>query len=156
MRNDRNSVPAFLHFFLGILVCLLSYFVYRSNPNLIHFLVPMAGFYAALLVIDLVREKFLASNSWLLKMFLASNSWLLKMFPFFHQIKVWQEGRPRRESEEGIWLDAPIAEVDKSTIGKLLASRMSREPGLHVVVRGRDAAPEPFRLDTLYDAELDG
>jgi hypothetical protein len=64
--------------------------------------------------------------------------------------------RRRPRSEEGIWRDAPIAEVDKSTIGKLLASRMRREPGLHVVVRGPDSAPEPFRQDALYDAELDG
>jgi hypothetical protein len=61
-----------------------------------------------------------------------------------------------RRPEAGTWLDAPIAEVDKSTMGKLLASRMRREPGLHVVVRGRDATSEPIRSDALYDAELDG
>jgi hypothetical protein len=64
--------------------------------------------------------------------------------------------RPKKRRDEGIWQDAPIAVVDKSTIGKLLASRMRREPGLQVVVRGQDAAPEPFRLDELYDPEVDG
>jgi hypothetical protein len=61
-----------------------------------------------------------------------------------------------RRPEAGNWLEAPIAEIDKSTTGKLLANRMAREPGLHVVVRGRGSAPEPVRSDALYDEELDG
>jgi hypothetical protein len=162
MRNDRNEVPVFLHFFLGILVCVLSYFVYRSVPNLIPMTFVLTGLTSCLILFSWLRISCLPSNSWLVKMVpfllscLPSNSWLVKMVPFLHQIKVWQENRPRRIAEEGNWLDAPIAEVDKSTIGKLLASRMRREPGLHVVVRGRDSSPEPFRQDALYDAELDG
>ena len=60
--------------------------------------------------------------------------------------------RPRK-TDAGKWVDAPIAELDKSTCGKLLASRMRREPGLHVVVRPE--APPPC-TDALYDPELDG
>jgi hypothetical protein len=70
----------------------------------------------------------------------------------------WSIGRHYRPRQTGAgrWLDAPIAEVDKSTVGKLLASRMRREPGLHVVVRGRTAEPHPASSDCLYDPELDG
>ncbi len=69
-----------------------------------------------------------------------------------------RNGRPYllRRPDAGKWLEAPIAEVDKSTMGKLLASRMRREPGLHVVVRGNAQPLEPIRQDSLYDAELDG
>jgi hypothetical protein len=64
--------------------------------------------------------------------------------------------RPR-PTDAGQWVEAPIAEVDKSTFGKLLASRMQREPRLNVVVRGRDAGTPPVGSDSpLYDAELDG
>jgi hypothetical protein len=60
--------------------------------------------------------------------------------------------RPRNTGA-GRWLEAPVAELDKSTIGKLLASRASRDPSLHVVVR---STPDPVCSDALYDAELDG
>jgi hypothetical protein len=60
--------------------------------------------------------------------------------------------RPMR-TNAGRWLEAPVAELDKSTIGKLLASRASRDPSLHVVVR---STPAPICSDALYDAELDG
>jgi hypothetical protein len=60
--------------------------------------------------------------------------------------------RPR-DTDAGRWLEAPVAELDKSTIGKLLASRASRDPSLHVVVR---RTPPPVSSDALYDAELDG
>jgi hypothetical protein len=58
-----------------------------------------------------------------------------------------------RPTEAGHWLDAPVAELDKSTTGRLLASRLGRVPGLHV-----DTRPRPPRDDgnPLYDAELDG
>jgi hypothetical protein len=58
-----------------------------------------------------------------------------------------------RPTDAGNWLEAPVAELDKSTCGKLLASRLRRQPGLHVVVR-----PETPRncTDALYDPELDG
>jgi hypothetical protein len=62
-----------------------------------------------------------------------------------------------RRPDAGKWLEAPVAEVDKSsTMGKLLASQMSREPGLRVVVRGREIPSEPVSLDPLYDPEVDG
>jgi len=60
--------------------------------------------------------------------------------------------RPR-PTDAGQWLDAPIAEIDKSTCGKLLASRLRRQPGLHVVVHS--PGPKPC-TDALYDPELDG
>jgi hypothetical protein len=56
-------------------------------------------------------------------------------------------------SDAGRWVDAPVAELDKSTIGKLLASRASRDPGLHVVVPSNHP---PACTDALYDPELDG
>ena len=46
-----------------------------------------------------------------------------------------------------------FAELDKSTIGKLLTSRASRDPSLHVVVR---STPPPACSDALYDPEIDG
>ena len=74
-------------------------------------------------------------------------------------LRAWSRYRPRntgyrpRDTGAGRWLDAPVAELDKSTVGKLLASRASRDPGLHVVVR---STPPPACSDALYDAELDG
>jgi len=58
-----------------------------------------------------------------------------------------------RDTTSGRWLEAPVAELDKSTLGKLLASRASRDPSLHVVVR---STPPPVCTDALYDPELDG
>ena len=58
-----------------------------------------------------------------------------------------------RDTTSGRWLEAPVAELDKSTLGKLLTSRASRDPSLHVVVR---SAHPPVCTDALYDAELDG
>ncbi len=60
--------------------------------------------------------------------------------------------RPR-PTARGRWLWAPVAELDKSTTGKLLAGRMRREPGLKVVIR---ASRPPPSTDALYDAQLDG
>ncbi len=59
----------------------------------------------------------------------------------------------KKYTEAGRWLEAPVAELDKSTIGKLLASRASRDPGLHVIVR---STPTPTCTDALYDPEIDG
>ena len=70
------------------------------------------------------------------------------------------DGAPRHvrktRSEEGRWLDAPIAEVDKSTTGILLGNRWKRDPSLRVMVRrgGTDATPSPH--GGLWDRELDG
>ncbi len=58
-----------------------------------------------------------------------------------------------KPTDAGRWVDAPVAELDKSTFGKLLASRAGRDPGLHVVVR---RSPPEVRSDSLYDDELDG
>jgi hypothetical protein len=86
--------------------------------------------------------------------------WVVSSIPQQNQVR--SPARPRvrgytpRPTNAGHWVEAPIAEVDKSTMGQLLASRMRREPGLHVVVRSPSSAPEPIRLDALYDAELDG
>jgi hypothetical protein len=66
----------------------------------------------------------------------------------------WRPSYRRRQTNAGNWLSAPIAEVDKSTCGKLLASRMRREPGLRVVVASRE--PPPACSDAFYDPELDG
>ena len=60
--------------------------------------------------------------------------------------------RPR-DTGAGRWLEAPVAELDKSTVGKLLASRASRDPSLHVVVSSHRP---PASTDALYDPELDG
>lgn len=62
-------------------------------------------------------------------------------------------GYQPRPTDAGHWLDAPVAELDKSTIGKLLASRLRREPSLHVVIG--PATPKAI-TDPLYDPELDG
>ncbi len=72
-----------------------------------------------------------------------------------HAWSIRSHYRPR-PTDAGRWVNAPIAEVDKSTVGKLLASRMGREPGLHVVVRGRTPDLDPLRADALYDPEIDG
>ena len=58
-----------------------------------------------------------------------------------------------RNPDAGRWLEAPVAELDKSTVGKLLASRASRDPSVHAVVGG---SKSPDRSDTLYDPEIDG
>jgi hypothetical protein len=58
-----------------------------------------------------------------------------------------------RPTDAGNWLGAPVAELDKSTCGKLLASRLRREPGLHVVIRHETPR---ICTDALYDPELDG
>jgi hypothetical protein len=74
-------------------------------------------------------------------------------------LKGWQDlvrrRRPYRPRDTGAgrWLEAPVAELDKSTVGKLLASRASRDPGLHVVVSRNEP---PVCSDALYDPELDG
>ena len=67
-----------------------------------------------------------------------------------------RRGYRPRPTDAGQWIDAPIAEIDKTTVGKLLASRMRRTPGLHVVVRGDSAESHPASSDALYDPELDG
>jgi hypothetical protein len=61
--------------------------------------------------------------------------------------------RIRRPSDAGNWLEAPVAELDKSTFGELLARRLRRQPELHVVVRHE--TPKVC-TDALYDPELDG
>ena len=58
-----------------------------------------------------------------------------------------------RPTDAGNWLEAPVAELDKSTCGKLLASRLRRQPSLHVVVNHE--TPKVC-TDALYDPELDG
>ena len=75
-----------------------------------------------------------------------------------NEAHAWSIGRVYRPrpTDAGRWVDAPIAEIDKSTVGKLLASRMRRDPGLQVVVRGRTAESHPASSDGLYDPELDG
>ncbi len=62
----------------------------------------------------------------------------------------------RKWSDQGRWLDAPIAEVDKSTCGLLLANRWRRDPSLRVIASqgGRDSTPGPH--GGLWDRELDG
>ena len=65
-------------------------------------------------------------------------------------------GLMKRNQSAGRWLHAPVAEVDKSTLGNLLANRMKRNPGLNVVVRGASTPMNPAALDQLYDYELDG
>jgi hypothetical protein len=67
-------------------------------------------------------------------------------------VRTRERYRPR-DTDAGRWLEAPVAELDKSTIGKLLASRASRDPSLHVVVRN---TPPPTCTDALYDPEIDG
>lgn len=62
--------------------------------------------------------------------------------------------RPRA-TDAGRWVAAPIAEIDKSTVGKLLASRLQREPGLRALRYGT-TEPNPASFDSLYDPELDG
>jgi hypothetical protein len=61
-----------------------------------------------------------------------------------------------RRRRQGVWADPPVAELDKSTVGLLLASRLRREPGLRVVApgQGRDWPAPPS--DGLWDRELDG
>jgi hypothetical protein len=74
--------------------------------------------------------------------------------PFYVRLDTsWRRPYQPRDTGAGRWLEAPVAELDKSTIGKLLASRASRDPSLHVVVRN---TPPPVCSDALYDAELDG
>ncbi len=69
-----------------------------------------------------------------------------------HARSIGRRYRPTR-TDAGRWTAAPIAEIDKSTCGKLLAGRLRRNPGLKVVV-GRGPAGPPS--DVLYDPELDG
>jgi len=63
---------------------------------------------------------------------------------------------PRGRSDQGRWLDAPIAEVDKSTCGLLLGNRWRRDPSLRVIASrgGPDAGPGPH--GGLWDRDLDG
>jgi hypothetical protein len=66
----------------------------------------------------------------------------------------WQA--PRRR-DQGVWADPPVAELDKSTFGRLLADRLRRNPGLRVVVAPRQSPPlPPASTDGLWDRELDG
>jgi hypothetical protein len=68
--------------------------------------------------------------------------------------KVWET---RRRREQGVWADPPVAELDKSTLGLLLADRLRRDPALHVVVARREARPTPPASNhDLWDRELDG
>jgi len=62
-------------------------------------------------------------------------------------------GNRKRNRNAGRWLGAPVAELDKSTLGKLLTSRASRDPSRHVIV---SRTPTPVCSDALYDPELDG
>jgi hypothetical protein len=64
----------------------------------------------------------------------------------------WTTYRPRM-TDAGKWVEAPVAELDKSTFGKLLASRLRREPGLDVV---KSTERPEVCSDALYDPELDG
>jgi hypothetical protein len=63
---------------------------------------------------------------------------------------------PRRR-DQGVWADPPVAELDKSTLGLLLADRLRRDPALHVVVARPEASPTPLASNhELWDRELDG
>ncbi len=74
--------------------------------------------------------------------------------PFYVKLDTsWRRPYQFRDTGAGRWLEAPVAELDKSTVGKLLASRASRDPSLHVVVSN---TPPPVCSDALYDPELDG
>jgi hypothetical protein len=65
--------------------------------------------------------------------------------------------RPPRRRDEGIWADPPVAELDKSTFGRLLANRLRRDPRLRVVAPRPEARPTPPASDQgLWDRELDG
>ncbi len=71
------------------------------------------------------------------------------------------QGGRRRPKAGGNWLAAPVAEIDKSTTGQLLASRLRRDPNLNVEARSGtspDADPRagPLGRDGLWDRELDG
>jgi len=71
----------------------------------------------------------------------------------------WVPAAPRsyRPRNQGVWEDPPVAELDKSTFGLLLASRLRRVPGLRVAEPRtvRNPAP-PGSSDELWDRELDG
>jgi len=60
----------------------------------------------------------------------------------------------------GKWEGAPVAEIDKSTTGRLLAGRVRRDPSLLRNVSLTPSPPEPGstppRRDGLWDRDLDG
>lgn len=58
----------------------------------------------------------------------------------------------------GDWLGAPVAEIDKSTTGQLLAGRLRRNPEIQISHHPAPAEPvhQPPRRDALWDRELDG
>jgi hypothetical protein len=65
--------------------------------------------------------------------------------------------RTPRRRDQGVWADPPVAELDKSTLGLLLADRLRRDPALHVVVARPEATPtHPASNHELWDRELDG
>ena len=116
---------------MAIVFAMLGILRYRSRPE-----------WVVLLSIPLVIGIFHISIA-LSKLDFRSSNWRDRYSHLYH--------RPR-QTDAGRWVEAPVAELDKSTFGKLLASRVKREPRLRVV----PSNPPPASLDALYDAELDG
>jgi len=63
---------------------------------------------------------------------------------------------PSKRSVQGRWLDAPIAEVDKSTCGLLLANRWQKDPKRRIIASREKSDPTPTPHGELWDRDLDG